>query len=210
MTNYHDVRDSICNGDVGLVRDGGNPISRLIAMSGRGNYSHAFPCAWRNSDQDTLLAAESREGRGGQLVTLSSVVRRYPRLVDIWRPTFDCPIAVSRRAATIAVNWSGHRYNYPGLARIAIAHRPELRWLAEKFCGARFNLSDTRPSRWDAPKFCSQLVAWSYRQAVRELGSLTEWDPCPRLGDAWVEPSDLARGGAFELLFEGLIIDEDP
>lgn len=209
MTNYRDVREQILSGHIGLVRTG-----NLIGRQGRSEYSHAFLCAWRNADQRTLLIAESREGRGGQILTLSSQVRRFPAQIDIYRPTLACPCEVTQRAATIAINWAGRRYGYPNILRIALVHRPGLRAMAE-LLGYEFDVENTTPSPWDEPKVCSQLVAWAYRKAREEVGTrcscplhreMSAWDPAPQLGDRYVEPGDLARSG-FELVFKGLVIE---
>jgi len=198
---YSQVREQIPSGALGLIR-GENVITR----TGRGRHRHAFTCAWRYGDQATLLAAEARELIGSRIVTVSSIVNDFPGLVDIFVPVEACPVRLRERAATIAINWAGRSYNYPGVLKCWMAHRSELVRLAT-WLGFEFNLDDTTPSPWDAAKHCSQFHAWSYRRAAREcLPALSPpvWDPCPNLGDPFIEPSDLARSGAYTCLFKGL------
>lgn len=209
-TRYSAARKDLRSGDVGLVRTG-----NYLARSGRSEYSHAFLLAWRNSDQSTLLVAESREGRGGQLLTLSSQVRAYPGQIDIYRADGAARI-LRERAATIAVNWAGKRYGYPNIAKIWLAKRPWLRAIAEEYYCARgwqnpFVLEETIPSPWHEPKVCSQLCCWAYRQAKYELFHRLkpEWrafDLAPNLNDRFVEPGDLHRGGALQLVAKGLVL----
>ena len=215
MTRYRDVRHKIRSGDLGLVRNSGS----LIARTGRSQYSHAFTCVWRVADQDTLSVAESREWRGGQVLSLSSQVRRFPGRIDILRPNDLCPDSLRERAATVAYNWAGHAYSYPNIAKIALVHHPLLREAIE-LAGYAFDLTDTRPTPWELGKICSQMHAWAYRWAKDELLQEFEpaqrrmlrkegvygWDPCPELGDSWIEPGDLARSGSYDKVFEGLVI----
>jgi hypothetical protein len=208
-TRYWHVRKELRSGDVGLVRTG-----NLIAQTGRSEESHAFLLAWRHADQSTLLVAESREGRGGQLLTLSSQVREYPGQIDIYRPT--CVRLLAERAATIAVNWSGKRYSYPNILKIWLAHHPLLRKAAEEYCLLRgwqnpFVLDEVHPSPWDEPKICSQLVTWAFREAKHELGNRLKpsdawWDLVPGLNDRFVEPADIARSGSKQLIAKGLVL----
>jgi hypothetical protein len=224
FTPYRDVRHLIRSGDLGLLRT----PEGLIALQTRSDFSHAMTCVWRNGDQRTLAIAESREGRGGQVLTLRSQVRRFPGRIDIYTPTNACPEILRERAATIAFNWAGYGYAYPNIFWMAVVHRPELRWLAEQF-GHEFKLGDTTPSDWAETKVCSQLHGWAYRKAAIELAQegriiwkqcpvdlimrrsfldpiRVDWDPVPNLGDRWIEPGDLARSGSYTLAFEGLTL----
>lgn len=208
-TRYSVIRESLRSGDVGLVRTG-----NYIARTGRSDKSHAFELAWRHADQSTLLVAESREGRGGQVLTLKSQVARFPGQIDIYRP--KCARVLAERAATIAVNWSGRGYGYPNIWRIWLAHKPWLRTLAEQvydLAGLHnaFPIRETVASPWEEPKICSQLVAWSYRWAKTELfhrlaPADREFDLVPNLNDRFIEPGDLDRSGSLELIAKGLVL----
>lgn len=211
-TRYSDVRDALRSGDVGLVR-----TENYIARKGRSDKSHAFLLAWRHADQSTLLVAESREGRGGQVLTLKSQIARFPGQIDIYRPRDPCPRILAERAATLAVNWSGRGYGYPNLWRIWLAHQPWLRTLAEHaYDLARVRnpfgpIREVVASPWEEPKICSQLVAWSYRWAKTELfHRLTpvqrEFELVPNLNDRFVEPGDLDRSGSLQLIAKGLVL----
>ena len=203
---YSYARPFIRSGDLALVR-AQEGQQTLIGRIGRSFYRHAMTCAWRIDDQDTLLVPESREGRGGQIPTLSSQVRRFPRLIDIYTPSDDCPETLRRRAATIAINWSGHGYNYPGIAKNLIAHYVTLQKLAEAL-GYELDLDNISPSEWAAPKFCSQFHVWAYRWAKLELLTREKWnwDPVWGLNEEFCQPADLARSGSYRLKFRGLVI----
>ncbi len=214
-TSYAVIRKSLLDGDVALMRPSG-VLGNLIRGYGRSEYSHAMLCCWRRADQQTLLAAESREGVGSRLVTLSHLVQRWPGRIDIFRVAVrgantaerEDIERITQRAATLAVNWSGHAYNYPGVLKAWLARKPLLRIPAERL-GIRFDFTARGISAWDAPKFCSQMVAWAYRQAALEISAETgrdvrywQVDPAPGIHDAWVEPGDLARG--LRRVYEGL------
>lgn len=215
-TSYSKIRNELRSGDFGLVRASESAISQYIAGKGRSDKSHALLLAWRHADQSTLLVAESREGRGGQVLTLASQVARFPGQIDIYRPKAPCPRILSERAATIAVNWSGRGYSYPGIWRIWLADKPWLRTIAEQaydLAGVQnpFPIREVVPSPWEEPKICSQLCVWAYRKAKSELFySLSPeelgFEIVPNLNDRFIEPGDIDRSGALELVAKGLVL----
>lgn len=200
-TPYSLVRRQIEDGDLLAFRTGG-----IVARHGRSLYGHVGTAVWRHADQATLLIAESRECHGGRVVTLSSQVRAFPGLIDVYRPTYHCPHGIRQRAATIALNWSGRAYDYPGAWRMALMHAPILRWLAECWNGKAYDPTDLTLSSWTEPKVCSQLHAWAYRLAAVELQIKCDWDPVPNLGDRWIEPGDLVRSGSYRMVAKGLVV----
>jgi hypothetical protein len=200
-TNYRSVRPRLKNGDM-LALD--NP--GLITWTTKGRASHIGSLCWRLADQNSLSVAESREGYGARVVSLSSQIRRFPGRISIYRPGTTCPIQVRERAATICYNWAGHEYNYPGIFYLGISNAPVIRYFAEKFFNYHVNYSDMTLSKWDDPKFCSQLYIWSYRLAFKELRLPITWDPVPGIGDKWVTPVHLRHSGAFSLLAPNLIL----
>lgn len=213
ITDYYEVRDSLSSGDQMVLNRPG-----WISRHGRSTASHVGTLVWREADQNTLSVAESREGKGGRIVSLSTQVRKYPGLIDIYTPTAGCSQPLRERAATIAYNWAGNEYGYLGIAQRGLVHFPLLYELAHAL-GYRPDLTDLLPSPWNEPKVCSGLNLWVYRWAKLELTGMLDapddekrlwltagWDPCPMLGDRWVEPGDLLRGGGFKLLAKGLVI----
>lgn len=191
-TRYTHIRRYLETGDLMVLRNPG-----LVSWVTRSPASHVGTLLWREADQNSLSVAESREGRGGQVLSLSSQVRRFPGQIDIYRPTNGCPQAVRERAATICLNWAGYGYNYPGIWNQWIGTMPLLRLFSEKVLGKSYDLHDLTLSPWEAAKYCSQLVGWSYRRAVYELELKLDWDVCPGLGDRWITPGNLIHGGSF-------------
>ncbi len=220
QTDYREARDSLSSGDLMVLNRAG-----LIARHSRGRASHVGLLAWREADQRSLSVAESREGVGARVVSLSSQVRAFPGAIDIYTPISGCTQLIRERTATTAYNWAGRSYDYPGVLRRGLVHLPLLYELAH-VAGYHPDLTDLLPTTWEAPKVCSDLVAWSYRRAKLELHGLLPggtlnandedrrtflahgWDPCPGLGNRWVEPNDLVRSGSFRLLAKGLVIDD--
>lgn len=193
---YRHIRPYLENGDMMVLRNPGS-----VGWFTRSPGSHIGTLAWRESDdQATLLVAESREFKGGRCVSFKSQVEQYPGLIDVYRPTSGCPTNVRERAATIAVNWAGHSYNYPGIWDQFIAGLPIARYMAERLWKKRFDFNDMTLSDWHAAKYCSQLYGWSYRRAAYELGLILEWDVAPGIGDKWITPGHLMHSGAFQLV----------
>ena len=177
----------------------------LITWATRSPASHIGILVWRNADQNTLAVSESREGRGGQTLSFSSQVRRFPGQIDIYRPTRDCPEIIRERAATICFNWAGYGYNYPGIKNLTIDHMPVVRFFLERTGLYTPDRLDLTPTTWEASKFCSQLYAWAYRRAKYELGISCRWDPVPGIGDRWITPAALIHSGSFNRFAIGFI-----
>lgn len=190
MASYRGSRDRIDSGDLLLFRNDAS----VIADESRTPYSHAGIAVWHNR---VLLCAESRELRGGRIVTLSSQVERFPKRIDVFRPT--CNPNISSMAAEWAVRQAGHEYNYAGLIGCTLLHLPILRRILRYFP----DTSDTTLSAWAVPKFCSQLACWSYRSAAQAFQ--VDWDPVPNLGDRYCEPGHLALSGSFRRIFTQLV-----
>lgn len=182
MALYKASRNQIEPGDLLLFRNSAS----AIADESRTPYSHAGVAAWYG---DVLLCAESRELRGGRIVTLSSQVRRYPKRIDVFRPQVSYPIR--KKAAELAIKQAGHEYNYWGLFACCLLHLPILRRILRYFP----DTTDVALTAWESPKFCSQLACWCYRLAAK--GQMGFWDPVPDLGDRFCEPGHLALSGSF-------------
>ncbi len=198
-TKYRAVRDQIRSGDMLFFK----PTSWYSPTG------HIGMSAWRRADQHTLLCAESREGHGGRLVTLSSQIRKYPGRIDVYTPTDDCPRVLRERAATVCVNWAGRNYAYGHIVAMA---RRRLVWL-QKVCGTTPNLQDLTISPFDMAKVCSELFVWCYRFAKRELVRQAQlvkdcfWDALVGVADRWAEPIPLAMNNpSFKLLAKGLVL----
>ena len=73
---YADVRDKIRDSDLLLFRRHG-----LISIFGRGTHSHAAKAIWWGK---VLCCVEVRQWHGGRAVTLSSQVRRFPGVIDVY------------------------------------------------------------------------------------------------------------------------------
>lgn len=205
MTSYRTIRHRLRSGDLAVLNRPG-----MVPAMGRGRASHIATVVIREADQRSISLAESREGYGGRVVAFSGEIDRFPGLWDLYTPADACPGTLRERAATVAYNWAtgrhGH-YDYPGILSKLALRNPLCR-LALRAIGHDPDMSDTRPSLWKARKVCSQLHAWAFRYARAELALLDPaWDPCPLLGDRWVEPADLVRAaeaGTYRLIAKGL------
>ncbi len=190
---YKYVRDVIESGDMMVLKRPG-----LISWATFSPASHVGMFVWRESDQNVLSVAESRELLGSRVVTFSSQVRQFPGMIDIYRPK-DCPMEVKERAATLAFSWAGYGYNYPGIAALALDRLPILRFGAE-LLGYTRDRSSMVISPREKSKFCSQFYIWCYRKAKIEMGLIGGWEPCPGVNDGSVTPGHLMHSGAFELV----------
>lgn len=192
---YKHVRPMVENGDMMVVKNLGMVSWSLLSPA-----SHIGMLLWREADQNTLSVAESREFKGGRIVSFSSQVRAFEGRIDIYRPKPECPYEVRERAATIAYNWAGRAYNYPGIKDLAIDRLPLIRFFAERWLGYKRDRSSMVLSSWEAAKYCSQLYVWAYRRAKYELGIIGSWEPCPGKNDAFVTPADLIESSGFDLI----------
>lgn len=204
-TAYQHARRLIRSGDLLVLRNAG-----IVGDVGRHPASHVGIAVWRHADQHSLSISESREFVGARTVSFSSQVRAYPGQWDVYTPVM-CPAALRERAATIAYNWAGHAYDYPGCVQIWIVQNALWRRAARRL-GFDPALTDVTPTPWEQAKKCSALYPWAYRWALAELREeLPEardwtWDAVPELNDRFIEPADLVRSGSFRKVCEGLVI----
>jgi hypothetical protein len=189
-TLYSHARQLVAEGDCILLRGGG-----LLGANSPTGHTHALLAWWKG---DVLKVFESREFQGAHDVTLSSQVRKFPFLLDVYRPL--CDVAVAQRATDWSARMSGHEYGYRDWALTL---------------GRRFGLhgrerTDVTLGEFHEPRDCSAAVAWCYRKAQaevsHELADLAPeaWDPAPGINEHFVEPYMLA-GGSFRLVCRGLV-----
>lgn len=183
MQSFAESKADLWNGDLLLFR-GRGLIARWIGTYGRGSYSHAAMVGWWH---DHPMCMELREFHGGQAVTLSSQVAKYPETIDVYRPNVlhrqrEGAMAEMRRKC-------GSAYSYSGIWAAALLHLPFVRlW-------KQVDTSD-EPGLEAAglPEFCSQAVASAY-----QVGG--GFDAVPNLHNRLTEPNDLARSSRFTYLF---------
>lgn len=180
MVRLGAARRQIRDSDLLLYRCHG-----LIALAGRGEYSHAAKTAWWD---DELFCLEIRQWYGGRAVTLASQVQRYPGRIDVYRTNPNGRWRRYDRAGAVRFmrRLCGCQYGYMVLAAVAVLHMPLVRWLA------RTNVDDRAIDR--RPPFCSQACAMADR-----LGGGV--DPVPNLADRLTEPADLARSAFYQYRF---------
>lgn len=179
---YKQVRSQMHDGDLGLVRGGG--IVRRVSPT---DYTHAFTLKWSRDDKGhrrRLMVAEFREGVGARIVTLSSQVRKYPRRIDIFRPT--CTREIATLSADLMEGQAGHEYGWWAIKRIFFQRLSLVRLIT----GWSFDTTDMTPAGVLAPKICSQARVWCDRAAARAL--VSGWCPLDGKADWAVEPGDLA------------------
>lgn len=189
---YKRVRRLIKDGDLAMVRNGG-----LIARLSDGDYTHVGKCIWIRDalgNPKVLMIAELREGRGGQILTLSSQVARFPGKIDIFRPL--CSPDCAALSADYVARMAGHDYGW-GAIRLACYKRLTLLRLVT---GWKFRTDGTELSPWAEPKHCSQAVCWGERAAARKIDP--DWEPTHK-NDRDCEPNDLANT-EHQKLFQGL------
>ena len=189
------MRPKIGNGYLLLLNRPG-----LIPWGTGGRASHALMSVWHATKFGrALLVVEAREGKGIRAVTLSSQVRRFPGLIDLYEPV-GCPREVREYAAWIAMLQTGKGYDYAGLFRVAFERLKIL-------SGAAYLLGLTlreAPTGWDDDKFCSEGFHWFYLRAIDELESRTKWRPIYNIAPRRVVPVDLERTGSFRCVARGL------
>jgi uncharacterized protein YycO len=171
----------------------------LIAGNTEGPYSHAAMALWRG---DVLALAESREYYGFRVVTLSSQVEANPGVIDVYRP--KCEEALCIKAADWMFRQAGESYGWRSLAADAEVHLPIIRTFL-RLIGYGPHVENAVEPTFDDPKFCSEAVVWSYRQAWKDVVA-ESWDPYPGLRSQYVEPNHLGHSAAFDVLYEGLTI----
>jgi hypothetical protein len=164
---YSQFRNFLLTGDIALSRADGRPSNRLIVLGTGSPYVHAAMVGWAS---DVLMLAEARQWRESHLVTLSSQVRQWPGLYDVYRVRRPF-----RRGAAWArmLRATGTPYGWGQLGRVAL----------RKILGALVPPAEN-DSAEDAPRDCSALVNFACR-----VGGRT---PRPDLPDAEVEPGHFA------------------
>ena len=186
-TNYREVREQIEDGDV-LAFAGRSWIS----FNAGGPIYHVGMARW---DCDALKIVQARALHYAGERFLSEEVRSCPGRIHVLRP--KCHAIIRRKAAAVAFEevQDSIDYGYWGVARASLLHAPLLHWLLGR------NIDPDAPglSPENSPKFCSQLVEWSYRKAGAPLVS-------PRLNDAFVDPVQLWNSALLDLKFPGLTI----
>lgn len=178
--SYRRIRHLIKDGDNAMLRNGG-----LVARLSDGDYTHVGKCLWLrdpHGNPTVLMIAELREGRGGQILTLSSQVTRFPGKIDIFRPL--CSPAAAAYSAEFVAKMAGHDYGWSNI-RLACFKRLTLLRLVT---GMKFHTPGTELSKWGEPKHCSQAVCWGERAAARRLAE--DWEPTTK-HDRDCEPNDL-------------------
>lgn len=174
LRTYDRARAEIGNGDLLLFRAHSLP-SRIIRAFGRSSYSHAAMAVWCRQF-DLLFCCEVRELVGARAVTLSSQVRKFPGLIDVYGVA--CESFDRDGAAGVMLRKTGAGYGYAAIVASAVIHAPLLRFFWKP------DFRDTSGGR--VPEYCSAAVA----NAARQGGGI---DPVRNLSDTWSEPGDLAR-----------------
>lgn len=180
----------IRHGDLLLFRAKKSLASRVIAIAGRGRYSHAAMAAWWGSK---LLCLEIREWKGGRAVTLASQVERYPGQIEVFNiasefsgqslklPRQEKKQYDRMKAVNAMMDMTGCDYGWWRLLGAAVRHMPFLRLLARPVENGDIG---------DYPPFCSDGFS-----IAAKCGGV---DPCPQLANRITEPNDLSRSLLFE------------
>ncbi|HWB13327.1 MAG TPA: hypothetical protein VG826_29145 [Pirellulales bacterium] len=179
-------------------RKPGSVIGKLIATSGRSDYTHAAMCVWWPSErvagggrpplsESVLMCVEVREFYGGRAVTLASQVGENPGLIDVFAIA-GCAAEGYKRAdaARHMLHFAGQPYGYGAIARAAAAYLPGVRFF--------YRTDDDDQQIDDSAVFCSEARV----RADRLGGGI---DPVPNLADRETEPGDLARSDVFRYQF---------
>lgn len=182
IVSLEEAKNDMRDGDLLLFRRRG-----VIAVVGRGVYSHAGKVAWWDAIPFCL---EVREFYGGRAVTLESRVRACPGRIDLYRanPEDRWPEYDRQAATAVMKRFAGCRYGYWNVLGTALTHLPLVRWAL--FPSVQRNVR----SLDGAAPFCSEACSLADR-----LGGGV--DPVPQLDDRFCEPSDLARSAFYEYRF---------
>ena len=180
---YGNFRPRLRTGDIALSRSDGGPANRLIVLGTGSPYVHATMIGWSNG---VLMLAEARQWRESHLVTLSSQVKRWPGLYDVYRVRGPFHAAVAWAAMVRA---TGTPYGWGQLLREA----------ARKMLGPLVTAKDNDAAD-DYPRDCSALVNFAGRAGGR--------CPRPELADEAVEPGHFAAA-AFARYLGTLFWDEE-
>ncbi len=169
-------------GEGDLLLFAGNP---LIAIAGRGRYSHAGKVSWWDEE---LFCLEVREFLGGRAVILDRLVQQQPGKIDVFEANANRQWSQydPNAASAYMRRLTGCTYGWRNVLKAALSHL----FLARLW--VRPSQNDEELSR-HAP-FCSQAIMMAERLA----GGV---DPVPWLADHSTEPSDLARSPFYRYRF---------
>lgn len=162
--------------------------SRIIADATGGPYSHAgLIRRTRDNGTSCLDVLEMIEGKGGRAVPLDSIVRRYPRSVDVYRPDLT-HFPEFDPAGTVAYmhQLTGRDYGWWSLVKLIVRRVPIL-WHV-------FRSKSQDPREWTCAPFCSFAVA-----AAARIGGRV--DPVRNLSADLVTPNDLCRSLLWEYAY---------
>jgi hypothetical protein len=164
---YAAYRRRLRTGDIALSRSDGGWPDRVIAWGTGSPYVHATMIGWCGG---VLMLAEARQWRESHLVTLSSQVKRWPGLYDVYR--VRQPFRSTAAWDTI-VRATGTPYGWGQLLAAGLA----------KILGPLMPNPKNDPAE-DYPRDCSALVNFACRAGGRT--------PRSELADAEVEPGHFA------------------
>ena len=203
---YNEAKPLIRDGDI-LLQRGKSTISKFLKISGKGAYSHAGVASWVGGSLEIL---QFREFRGGEALSFSSQVRRFPGQWDVFRPSENAEIlyfdgkAVQRmevKTDPVSVchffrQHTGTSYGWGNIFFASLRHL----FFVRLFFPAEINdLSNSK-----SPPYCSQAIAtcWRLTHTYKlESGQTVHLDLVPRLADWLTEPSDLSRSTLLNYLF---------
>ncbi|MGA2067939.1 MAG: hypothetical protein ABSG86_23420 [Thermoguttaceae bacterium] len=180
---YSAYRRRLRTGDIALARSDGHWPDRLIAWGTGSPYVHATMIGWCG---DVLMLAEARQWRESHLVTLSSQVKRWPGLYDVYRVRRPFQSGV---AWNTMVRATGTPYGWRQLLAVALGKVLGLRGQGPRAANAGPSPCGAWPypqndSAEDYPRDCSALVNFACRAGGRV--------PRLELPDARVEPGHFA------------------
>jgi hypothetical protein len=182
---YSAFRRHLRTGDIALARSDGRFADRLIAWGTGSPYVHATMIGWCGN---VLMLAEARQWRESHLITLSSQVKHWPGLYDVYRV---CRPFQPRAAWNTMVRATGTPYGWGQIVGVAL----------EKLFGPRMHRPANNPAE-DYPRDCSALVNFACRSGGRV--------PRPDLPDADVEPGHFADPAFARYLGTLVWEDEQP
>jgi hypothetical protein len=201
---YSIGRNYIQEGDVLLFRGKGH-VSSWIKWAGQGEYSHVAMASWRGKPKDSLLeCVEFKEWRGGRVVNLSTQVKEFDGMIDVFRVSPKVITYQSRKDGKglliVPVN---HRYD--GLAATHVMREltglpygwKRIWKLIKHFIpGLRLFIGHSFEDKSENGKLypvCSTAVVAAIRRVYVDL--------VPNFSDFEVMPSHLARCRDLHYLF---------
>lgn len=173
-----------------MLFQGKGPIAWTIKRFGKGRHSHAA-MVFNIDGQWTTF--EFREFIGWRKKLLIEQVVKYPKQIDVFRPvdsvaySSDSVNSWDSRAQSVALaamqSWSGHKYSWRTILKLAIHYLPFLRLMPQ----------ETNDEKETDIHVCSTAVCVALRKALA--------DPVPCLADEMVTPTDLARSALLRYQF---------